>query len=246
MIVFTEMKVGCPWWAIPSAMAASSASRSFPSSTVSVCHPKASYRAARSSVKARLVSPSIVTWLSSYRKTRLSSARWPASDDASPETPSIRSPSETSANTRNPAGFAEARGEVLGGDRHPDRVPRALAERAGRHLDTGRVAVLGMAGREAPPLAEALELVERQVIARQVEQRVEQHAAVPRREDESVTAGPGRVGRVVAQVARPEHVRHRGGAHGEARMARFCLLDRVHRQGAEGVDCQLVDVVVRP
>ena len=65
MIVFTEMKVGCPWWAIPSAMAASRASRSFPSSTVSVCHPKASYRAARSSVKARLVSPSIVTWLSS-------------------------------------------------------------------------------------------------------------------------------------------------------------------------------------
>ena len=39
MIVFTEMKVGWPSCAMPSAMAASSASRSFPSSTVSVCQP---------------------------------------------------------------------------------------------------------------------------------------------------------------------------------------------------------------
>jgi len=39
MMVFTEMNVGCPSWAMPSAIAASSASRSFPSSTVSVCQP---------------------------------------------------------------------------------------------------------------------------------------------------------------------------------------------------------------
>jgi hypothetical protein len=65
MIVFTETNVGCPSWAMPSAMAASIAARSFPSSTVSVCQPYAAYRAARSSVKASWVSPSIVTWLSS-------------------------------------------------------------------------------------------------------------------------------------------------------------------------------------
>ena len=240
------MKVGCPWWAIPSAMAASRASRSFPSSTVSVCHPKAVVPGrpvlgegqAGVAVDRHVV---VVVEEDEVVEREVARERRRLARDALHQI-TVRDEREHP----EPGRLAEAGGEVLGGDRHPDRVPRALAERAGGRLDTGRVAVLGMAGREAPPLAEALELVERQVVARQVEQRVEQHAAVPRREDEPVAAGPGRVGRVVAQVARPEHVRHRGGAHREARMARFGLLDRVHRQGAEGVDCQLVDVVVRP
>ncbi len=143
-------------------------------------------------------------------------------------------------------GLAEAGREVLAGDRHADRVPGALPERPGGHLDARRVAVLGMPRREAAPLPEALELVERQVVARQVKQRVEQHAAMPSREHEPVAPRPRRVGRVVTQVPRPEDVRHRSGAHREAGMARLGLLDGVHRQGAERVDCQLVDVVVRP
>ena len=42
------------------------------------------------------------------------------------------------------------------GDGHADAVGEALAERPGRRLDAGRQAVLGMAGRDAAPLAERL------------------------------------------------------------------------------------------
>ena len=47
------------------------------------------------------------------------------------------------------AGAVEARGQHALGERHADGVGDALAERAGRDLDAGRVAVLGVAGRRA-------------------------------------------------------------------------------------------------
>ena len=53
--------------------------------------------AATSSVNVMSVSPSIVMWLLSKIQQRLSSPRWPASDAASEETPSIRHPSPHTA-----------------------------------------------------------------------------------------------------------------------------------------------------
>ena len=129
------------------------------------------------------------------------------------------------------------------GDRHADRRRDALAERPGRRLHARRVTVLGMPRGHAAPLAEALQLVQRQVVAGQVQQRVEQHAAVPGRQHEPVAAGPVRVRRVVPQVARPQDVRHRRRAHRQAGMARLRLLDGVDRERADGVDPELVDVV---
>ncbi len=78
----------------------------------------------------------------------------------------------------------------------------------------GRQVELGMPGRPAAPLAERLEVVERQVVARQVQQAVEQHAAVAGREHEAVPVGPVRVARVVLEVALPQHVGHRRGPSG--------------------------------
>ena len=43
--------------------------------------------------------------------------------------------------------FVELRGEMRGAHRHADAVRKALAERAGRDLNTGRQSVFGMAGR---------------------------------------------------------------------------------------------------
>ena len=142
-----------------------------------------------------------------------------------------------------PGIVAEPGLQVRPGDRHADRRRDALAERAGRRLDARRVSVLGMPRGHAAPLAEALQLVQRQVVAGQVQQRVEQHAAVPGGQHEPVAAGPVRVRRVVSQVARPEDVRHRRRAHRQAGMARLRLLDGVDRERADGVDPELVDVV---
>ena len=131
---------------------------------------------------------------------------------------------------------AELGGEMPLGDRHADRVGEPLPERAGGGLDAGRMAVFGMAGGDRAELAEALDLVERhRRIAGEIEQRVDQHRAVAGREHEAVAVGPGRIGRIEFQEAREQDGGHVGGAHGQAGMAGFRLLDSVHRQRADGV-----------
>ena len=60
----------------------------------------------------------------------------------------------------------ELGGEPALRDGHADGVREALAERSGRRLDAGRQAVLRVARRAAAPLAERLEVVERDVVAR--------------------------------------------------------------------------------
>ncbi len=101
--------------------------------------------------------------------------------------------------------------------------------------------VLGVAGGLRPPLAEVLQLFERQVVARQVQQRVEQHRAVAGGEQEAVAPLPLRVARVVAQEARPDDVGHRRGAERQARVARLGALDGVDGKRADRVDAELVE-----
>ena len=97
-------------------------------------------------------------------------------------------------------GAIEASRQSRLGDGHADGVGEALAQRPGRGLHARRQAVLRMAGRAAAPLAEGLDLVERQVEAAEMQERVQKHAAVAGREDEAVTVRPRRVGRVHLQM----------------------------------------------
>ena len=66
------------------------------------------------------------------------------------------------------------------GDRHPDAVRETLAERPRRRLDARRVPVLGMTRRAGAPLTERLQVVEREVVAREVERCVLEDAGVAR------------------------------------------------------------------
>ena len=132
------------------------------------------------------------------------------------------------------AGAVELGGEDLLGERHADRVGDALAERAGGGLDAGGVAVFGVARGLAVQLAEALEFLDRQVVAGQVQQCVEQHGAVAVGQHETVAVGPFGVGRIVAQMAAPQHFGDLGHAHRRARVAGVGLLHGIHRQGADG------------
>ena len=146
-------------------------------------------------------------------------------------------------------GAVELGGEDLLGQRHAHGVGDALAERAGGGLDAGGVAVFGVAGGLAVELAEALQLGDRQVVAGQVQQRVDQHRAVAIGEHEAVAVGPLGVGRVVAQVMTPQHLGDLGHAHRRARVAGVGLLHGVHRQGADcagdGVEDRGLDVAGR-
>ncbi len=132
----------------------------------------------------------------------------------------------------------ELGGEQLFGQRHADGVAQALAERAGRRLDARRDVDFRVAGRLAVQLAEVAQLADRQVVAREVQQRVLQHRAVAVGEDEPVAAGPARIGRVVAQMPGPERHRDLGHAHGRAGMAGIGLLHRVHGERPDGVGHQ--------
>ena len=124
----------------------------------------------------------------------------------------------------------------------PDRVGEPLPERAGGGLDAGRQAVLGVARVCAAPLPERLEVVERQVVAGQVEERVQQHAGVAGGQHEPVAVGPVGVRGGVAQEPRPHHIRHRRGAHRGAGVPGVRLLDGVDRERPDGVDGELVEV----
>ncbi len=127
------------------------------------------------------------------------------------------------------------------GEREADGVRDALAERAGRDLDAGGVMDLGVARRARAPGAEVSDLLQRHVrVAGQVETGVQQHRAVTGRQHEAVAVGPVRVLRVVAHHLREEEVADRRHAHRHAGVAVAGVLDRVHRERADGVDGELL------
>ena len=113
------------------------------------------------------VSSSIEMWLSSQSRTRLPSrcvpARLLASDgDALLEVAVGGEAPDGVVERALPVGGVRVEQAALaaGGHGHADGVADALAERAGRRLDAGRVPVLGVAGRQRAPLAQVGEVLE--------------------------------------------------------------------------------------
>jgi hypothetical protein len=103
-------------------------------------------------------------------------------------------------------------------DRHPHRCAESLTKGSRRHLRPRGMTALRMAGRLAPPLPEGLQIFEGKVIAGQIEERIEEHRAVPGGQDETVAVGPQRIGRIMLQVPRPEGVGRGRGPHRHAGM----------------------------
>ncbi len=129
----------------------------------------------------------------------------------------------------------EVSSEHLLGNRETDGVRQPLAERAGGGLDARRLAVLGMARRLGMQLAELLEIVDRQCVAGEMQQRVQQHRAVSVGEHEAVAIPPRRIRRIVLKEIAPQDFGDVGHAHRRARVARVRFLYGVHRQRADGV-----------
>ena len=131
---------------------------------------------------------------------------------------------------------AEPRIHQTLGERHADGVGNALTERSGSRLHTGRVAVLGMPRRLRSPLPECFEFIQRHAfVARQVQERIQQHRAVTGRQHEAIAIRPCRVRRIEFEESRKQHGSDVGHAHGHARMTGLRLLDRIDRQKADRV-----------
>ncbi len=121
------------------------------------------------------------------------------------------------------------------GNRQPHRVSQPLAERAGGGLNARRIADLRVARRFGVQLAEVFQLLNRQIVAGEVQQAVEQHRGVTVGENKAVAVVPCRIGRVMLEEIVPQHFSDIGHAHWRAGMAGVGFLYRIHAQGADGV-----------
>ena len=136
-------------------------------------------------------------------------------------------------------------GQVPFSHGHAHGVGKALPQRPGGGLHTGRVAIFGVAGSLAAPLAKIADLFQAEIVTGQVQQAVEQHGGVTGGEDESVAIRPVRVFGVVLHHLCPQHITGRSQTHGCSRVAGIGLLHRIHGQGADRVDAKIIDVRLR-
>ncbi len=141
------------------------------------------------------------------------------------------------------AGAVELRRQMGFGHREPDRGGDPLAERAGGHLHPRDQSDLRVAGGLRSPLPEVLELFEREIVAGEMKDTVKEHRRMAAGKNEAVTVRPPGIGRVVLEKPRKQHVGHRRQTHRGARVPRVRALDGIDRQGADGGDGKLIDVV---
>ena len=99
--------------------------------------------------------------------------------------------------------LVELGGQQLLSQREADGIGDALAQRAGGGFHTRGNANLRVTCRLAVQLAEVLQLRQRQIVARQMQQCIDQHRTMAVRENEAVAVGPVRVRGVVLQVLSP-------------------------------------------
>ena len=119
-------------------------------------------------------------------------------------------------------------GQVPFSHGHAHSVGESLAQRPGGGFHPWGEAELGMPRGFAVPLAEPFEVVQGKGIPGEVQQAVDQHGGMSAGKHETVAVEPGRVCRVVAHYAGPQHEGGRGQAHGCSRMSGVGLLYTVH------------------
>ena len=127
----------------------------------------------------------------------------------------------------------ELTGQQLFCQRHAHRIGNALAQWAGGGFHAGRDTHFGVACGFAVQLTEVFQLFHGQLVACEVQQRINQHGAMAVGQHKAVTVEPMRVGGVVLQVLAPEGYCHIGHAHGRAGVTGVGVLNCVHGKRAD-------------
>ena len=118
---------------------------------------------------------------------------------------------------------------------HANCIGDALTQRTGGRLDTGRDIDFRMTRGFRMQLPEIFNFVHRQRIARQMQERIQQHGAMPVGDHKAVTIDPFGISRIVAQVPCPKRHSDLCHAHRHTGMAGICLLYGVHCQRTDCV-----------
>ncbi|MCY1174327.1 hypothetical protein D9M73_145250 [compost metagenome] len=114
-------------------------------------------------------------------------------------------------------------------------VGQALAQWTGGGFYARGVAEFRVARSAAVQLTELLEVIDRQVVAGQVQQRVDQHRAVAVGQHEAVTVGERWIARVVLEVVAPKYLGDIRHTHWGTGMAAVGFLHGIHAEGTNGV-----------
>src|SRR3984893_529338 len=77
-----------------------------------------------------------------------------------------------------------------------------------------------------------------------MDEAVEQHRGMAARKDKAIAVEPMRVCGIIAQKSLPQHISGGRRIHRGTGVAGICLLHRVDRQHANGVDRQLIDIAL--
>ena len=133
------------------------------------------------------------------------------------------------------ARLVELTGQGAFGKRHADGIGDALPQGTGGRLDARRIAIFRVARGLRMQLTEPLQLFNREFIAGQVQQGIDQHRAMSVGQDEAVAVRPFGVHRIVAQIVVPQNLGNVGHTHGRSRMSGIRFLHGVHAQCADGV-----------
>jgi hypothetical protein len=128
---------------------------------------------------------------------------------------------------------------------HSHSVPEALPEGTRRRLHTGSEPMLGVTRRQAAELTKPPDLLDRKIVARQVEERVEEHRPVPAREDKPVSIRPVGTRRIESEDLGEEHHADLRASKRQSDVPRSRLPDGVHRQSTNRPDGQLLCLGIR-
>ena len=119
---------------------------------------------------------------------------------------------------------------------HADRRRDALSQRTGRRFDAFGDEILGVARGRTAQLAEVANVIAADtLIARQKQERIDQHRAMARRQNEPVTISPIRISGIVLHEFAEQN---RGGVchtKWQTHMARLGAFDCINGKCADGV-----------
>ena len=141
-------------------------------------------------------------------------------------------------------GTIESSGKMLFRHCHADGSGDSLTKGARCCLNTWRVPKLRVSRRSASPLPELTDLLERQIVAGQMQRRIQQHGRVSARQYDAIAIRPVRIGGIVFEVSRPQRIGEGRERHRRSGMSGFRCLDGVHGKRTHGVDAEVVEARV--
>ena len=120
--------------------------------------------------------------------------------------------------------------------RHANCHRKALPQRSGGAFNAFEQKVFRMSGARRAQLAEVANVLHRRArIAGEMQQRVDEHRAMPGRKHKTIAVSPIGARGIKLQVICEEHAGHIGHTHRHARVTGIRSLNGIHRQSANGI-----------